>query len=290
VASEGDRRARPDVADRSSKLLGLGAGGPRGVAIALVSTVVFLGLVVVAVTHAPGWPEVRRTFFDWGEFRASFPEIARAFELNVKIFCIAEVFILAFALLLAVIRSLPGPVFFPLRALAIVYADFFRGVPTILVIAILGFGAPALALKGVPTSTTFWGIAALVLVYSAYVSEVYRAGIESVHPSQEAAARSLGLSRGQALRFVILPQAVRRVVPPLLNDFIGLQKDTALVGVLGAIEAFNQSQIDTNATFNYTPYLAAAVLFVAITIPLARFTDWLILRDRRRRQATGVIA
>ena len=290
MASEGDRRARPEVADRSSKVLGLGAGGPRGVAIALVSTVVFLVLVVVAVTHAPGWPEVRRTFFDWGEFRASFPEIARAFELNVKIFCIAEVFILAFALLLAAIRSLPGPVFFPLRALAIVYADFFRGVPTILVIAILGFGAPALALKAVPTSTTFWGIVALVLVYSAYVSEVYRAGIESVHPSQEAAARSLGLSRGQALRFVILPQAVRRVVPPLLNDFIGLQKDTALVGVLGAIEAFNQSQIDTNATFNYTPYLAAAVLFVAITIPLARFTDWLILRDRRRRQTTGVIA
>ena len=286
MASEGDRRARPEVAERSSKVLGLGAGGPRGVAIALVSTVVFFVLVVVAVTHAPGWPEVRRTFFDWGEFRASFPEIARAFELNVKIFCIAEVFILAFALLLAVIRSLPGPVFFPLRALAIVYADFFRGVPTILVIAILGFGAPALALKAVPTSTTFWGIVALVLVYSAYVSEVYRAGIESVHPSQEAAARSLGLSRGQALRFVILPQAVRRVVPPLLNDFIGLQKDTALVGVLGAIEAFNQSQIDAAATFNFTPYLCAAVLFVAITIPLARFTDWLVARDRRRQLAT----
>jgi polar amino acid transport system permease protein len=290
VAGDGDRRAGPEVAGRRSKVLGLGAGGPRGVAIALASTVVFFVLVGIAVTHAPGWPEVRRTFFDWGEFRASFPEIARAFELNVKIFSISEVFILAFALLLAVIRSLPGPVFFPLRALAIVYADFFRGVPTILVIAILGFGAPALALKGVPTSTTFWGIAALVLVYSAYVSEVYRAGIESVHPSQEAAARSLGLSRGQALRFVILPQAVRRVIPPLLNDFIGLQKDTALVGVLGAIEAFNQSQIDTSATFNYTPYLAAAVLFVAITIPLARFTDWLILRDRRRRQSVGAIA
>jgi polar amino acid transport system permease protein len=290
VASEGDRRAGPEVAARSSKILGLGADGARGVAIALVSTAVFFALLAVAVTHAPGWPEVRRTFFDWGEFRASFPEIARAFKLNVKIFCIAEVFILAFALLLAVIRSLPGPVFFPLRALAIAYADLFRGVPTILVIAILGFGAPALALKGVPTSTTFWGIVALVLVYSAYVSEVYRAGIESVHPSQEAAARSLGLSRGQALRFVILPQAVRRVVPPLLNDFIGLQKDTALVGVLGAIEAFNQSQIDTNATFNYTPYLAAAALFVAITIPLARFTDWLILRDRRLRQAVGVLA
>ena len=136
----------------------------------------------------------------------------------------------------------------------------------------------------------FWGIVSLVLVYSAYVSEVYRAGIDSIHPSQEAAARSLGLSRGQTLRRVILPQAVRRVIPPLLNDFIGLQKDTALVGFLGVVEAFNQSQIDAAATFNYTSYLAAAVLFVAITIPLARFTDWLVLRDRRRRQASGVAA
>jgi polar amino acid transport system permease protein len=290
VASEGDRRAGPEVADRSSKIAGLGAGGPRGVAIALASTVVFFVVLVVVITHAPGWPEVRTTFFNWHEFRTSLPEIARAFLLNVKIFCIAEVLILAVALLLAVIRSLPGPVFFPLRAMAIAYADFFRGVPTILVIAILGFGAPALGLKAVPTSTTFWGIVALVLVYSAYVSEVYRAGIESVHPSQEAAARSLGLTRWHAMRYVILPQAVRRVIPPLLNDFIGLQKDTALVGVLGAIEAFNQSQIDVDATFNFTPYLAAAALFVAITIPLARFTDWLIVRDRRRRQATGAIA
>jgi polar amino acid transport system permease protein len=288
VASEGDRRAGPEVAARRSKILDAG-GDARSVGIALASTVCFFVLIGFAITHAPGWHEVRRTFFDWGEFHRSLPEISRAFLLNVKIFCIAEVLILVVALIVAVIRSLPGPVFFPLRALAIAYADFFRGVPTILVIAILGFGAPALSLKGVPTSTTFWGIVALVLVYTAYVSEVYRAGIESVHPSQEAAARSLGLSRLQALRFVILPQAVRRVIPPLLNDFIGLQKDTALVGVLGAIEAFNQSQIDVDATFNFTPYLAAAFLFVAITIPLARFTDWLILRDRRRRQALGVM-
>jgi polar amino acid transport system permease protein len=163
-------------------------------------------------------------------------------------------------------------------------------VPTILVILMLGFGAPALQLSGVPSSVVFWGIVSLVLVYSAYVSEVYRAGIESVHPSQEAAARSLGLTRGQTLRKVILPQAVRRVIPPLLNDFIGLQKDTALVSVLGAVEALQQAQIDTSATFNFTPYLAAAVLFVAITIPLARFTDWLIARDRRRRQAQGAFA
>ena len=265
-----------------------GGEGSRAVAIAVVSTVVFFTLLVLLVTHAPGWPEVKRTFFDWNQFKDSMPEIADAFLLNVKMFCIAEAFILVFALLLAVIRSLPGPVFFPLRALGIAYADFFRGVPTILVIALLGFGAPALQLKHVPLSTTFWGIVALVLVYTAYVSEVYRAGIESVHPSQNAAARSLGLTHAQSLRKVVLPQAVRRVIPPLLNDFIGLQKDTALVGFLGSVEAFKQSQIDAAATFNYTPYLAAAVLFVAITIPLARFTDWLVARDRRRRQAAGV--
>ena len=206
----------------------------------------------------------------------------------MKIFCISEVLILVLALGVALVRSLPGPVFFPLRALAIAYADLFRGIPTILVISLLGFGAPALGLKGVPTSRTFWGIVALVLVYTAYVSEVYRAGIESVHPSQEAAARSLGLTRWKALRFVVIPQAVRRVVPPLLNDFIGLQKDTALVGVLGAVEAYQQTQIDQAASFNFTSGVAAAVLFVAVTIPLTRLTDVLVARDRRRRQVAGV--
>jgi polar amino acid transport system permease protein len=292
VAGEGDRRAdlEVEVVRRGRLLDGLRSGGDprRSVAIALASTLIFFAVVVFAITRAPGWPEVRSQFFNWDEFRSTFPEIARAFLLNVKIFCIAEVFILVFALFLAVLRSLPGPVFFPLRALAIVYADLFRGIPTILVIAILGFGAPALGLSWVPKSVIFWGIVSLVLIYSAYVSEVYRAGIDSIHPSQEAAARSLGLTRTQTLRRVILPQAVRRVIPPLLNDFIGLQKDTALVGTLGAVEAFQQSQIDTNATFNFTAYLSAAVLFVAITIPLARFTDWLVARDRRRRQAGGL--
>jgi polar amino acid transport system permease protein len=270
--------------------LRLEAEGARGVAIALLSTVVFATAVVVAVTQSPGWPEVHRVFFDWHDISSSFPEIASAFVLNVKVFLACEAVILVFALLIAVLRSLPGPVFFPLRALAIIYADLARGVPTILVIALLGFGAPALQLQGVPTSRVFWAGVGLVLIYSGYVAEVYRAGIESVHPSQEAAARSLGLSRFQALRWVILPQAIRRVVPPLLNDFIGLQKDTALVGTLGVVEAFNQSQIDANATFTFGSYLAAAVLFVAITIPLARFTDWLVARDRRRRQAAGVMA
>jgi polar amino acid transport system permease protein len=292
VASEGDRRADPEV-ERRSRLLGglrFEGEGARGVAVALASTAVFLAVVIVAITQSPGWPEVRRTFFDWGDISGSFPEIARAFKLNVEIFLVCEVCILVLALVIAVMRSLPGPVFFPLRALAIVYADLARGVPTILVIALLGFGAPALQLTGVPRSRIFWAGVGLVLVYSGYVAEVYRAGIESVHPSQEAAARSLGLSRFQALRRVILPQAIRRVIPPLLNDFIGLQKDTALVGTLGVVEAFNQSQIDANATFTYGSYLAAAALFVALTIPLARLTDWLIARDRRRRQAAGGFA
>jgi len=290
VAGESRRRSDPALDGRRSRILGSlrsGAEGRRGALIATVSTVVFFTALALLITHSPGWPEVRSTFFDWNEFKDSLPEVSRAFLLNVKIFCIAEVFILIFALVLAVMRSLPGPAALPLRILGIAYADFFRGVPTILVIAMLGFGAPALQLKSVPTSTTFWGIVSLVLIYTAYVSEVYRAGIESVHPSQAAAARSLGLTHFQSLRTVVLPQAVRRVIPPLLNDFIVLQKDTALVGFLGSIEAFKQSQIDAAATFNYTAFTAAALLFVALTIPLARFTDWLVARDRRRRQAGG---
>jgi polar amino acid transport system permease protein len=156
------------------------------------------------------------------------------------------------------------------------------------VIYILGFGVPALQLSGVPTDPLFWGGVSLVLVYSAYVSEVYRAGIESVHPSQSAASRSLGLTHAQTLRFVVVPQAVRRVIPPLLNDFIGLQKDTALVALLGVVEAFRQSQIEVAASFNYTPYLATALLFILLTIPLARFTDWLVARDKRRQLAGGM--
>ena len=279
-------RAGSRIGDRRSRILG-GNGAARSTAIAIASTIVVFTAVAVVVTRAPGWPEVREKFFYWPEFRDSLPDIAEALQLNVKLFLIAEVFILVFALLLAVFRSLPGPVFFPLRALAVAYTDFFRGVPTILVIVMLGFGAPALEIRGVPRDPFFWGIVALVLVYSAYVAEVYRAGVESIHPSQEAAARSLGLNRAQALQHVILPQAVRRVVPPLLNDFIGLQKDTALVAVIGPAEAFRQSQIEVAGSFNYTPYLATALLFVAITIPLARFTDWLVARNRRRELARG---
>jgi polar amino acid transport system permease protein len=252
-----------------------------------VSTGVFIATVVLLVTNASGWEEFKAYFFDWSRYRESFPEIADAFWINVKIFLIAESIILFTALGLAVLRGLPGPVFLPIRLLAIVYTDFFRGVPTILVILMLGTGMPALGISWVPISETFWAIVALVLVYTAYVSEVYRAGIESVHPSQDAAARSLGLTRGQSLRFVVIPQAVRRVIPPLLNDFIGLQKDTALVSVLGVVEALRQTQINEAAEFNGTYYLVAATLFVALTIPLARITDWLVARERRQRLAAA---
>jgi polar amino acid transport system permease protein len=205
-------------------------------------------------------------------------------------FLIAEAIILPLALVIAILRGLSGPVFFPIRLLAVVYVDFFRGIPTILLVLLLGFGVPSLQLSWLPSSEFFWATASLILIYSAYVSEVYRAGIESVHPSQEAAARSLGLTHVQGLRYVVVPQAVRRVIPPLLNDFIGLQKDTALVSVLGVIDALQQANIDSSATFNFTPYCAAAVLFVAITIPLTRLADYLVLRERKRRQAGGVAA
>jgi polar amino acid transport system permease protein len=289
VALREDERAGSRIAGRASRTFGRGTAG-RSLLLASLSTVVFFGVVVILVVNSPGWEDVKAAFFYGPEFRESFPDILEKFWTNVKLFLLAEVFILVWGLVLAVLRSLQGPVFFPLRLLSAAYTDVFRGIPTILLIFLLGFGVPALQISGVPKSQFFWATVSLVLVYSAYVAEVYRAGIDSVHPSQEAAARSLGLNRFQSLRYVVLPQAIRRVVPPLLNDFIGLQKDTALVGTLGAVEAFNQAAIDTSATFNYTPYVAAAVLFVAITIPLARFTDWLILRDRRRRQAAGVAA
>ena len=285
MALREDRSADSRVAaqqQRRSRILG-GGGGGRSLLIATVSTLVFFGAIVLVVVNSPGWDEVQDAFFYWPEFKESFPDILEKFWTNVKLFLTAEVFILVWGLVLAVLRSLQGPVFFPLRILSAVYTDVFRGIPTILLIFLLGFGVPALQISGVPRSQFFWAAVSLVLVYSAYVAEVYRAGIESVHPSQEAAARSLGLTRFQALRHVVLPQAIRRVMPPLLNDFIGLTKDTALVALLGVVEAFRQSQIEVAGSFNYTPYVATAVIFLALTIPLTRFTDWLIARERSRR-------
>jgi polar amino acid transport system permease protein len=264
--------------------------GGRSLAIAVVSTVVVFGLLALLVVNSPGWERVRNSFLDGENFWASAPGIIGKFGTNVLLFVIAEILILTLALVLAVMRSLPGPVFFPLRLISTVYADLFRALPGVLVIYVLGFGIPGLRLPGVPSDPFIWGIVALTLLYSAYVSEVYRAGIESVHPSQTAAARSLGLSQLQALRYVVLPQAVRRVIPPLLNDFIGLQKDTVLVSFIGVTEIFRQTQIRVQATFNFTPYLVTALVFLAVTIPLARFTDWLVARERDRRFAAAVTA
>jgi polar amino acid transport system permease protein len=273
-----------------SILNGLRQEGARGVLIAVASTLLVAAAIAFVVTRSPNWPQVKEAFFNGEEFRSAFPDIAAKFVRNVEFFLVAEVFILAFALLLAVMRSLPGPVFFPIRALSIVYTDLFRGIPTILVVYLLGFGVPSLALPGVPSSATFWAVVALILSYSAYVAEVYRAGIESVHPSQAAAARSLGLSRLKTLRYVVVPQAVRRVVPPLLNDFVGLQKDTALVAfVVSVPEAFKEAQIIQNADFNFTPLLAAALLFLLVTIPMTRLVDWLVARQRRRRQVATAL-
>ena len=264
------------------------AAGRHAVLIASISTFVVLGLIVLLVLLAPGWREVREAFFSPSDFRDSFGMVWDGFQVNLKLMVAAQAIVLVFALLIAVVRGLPWPAAFPLRMLAIAYVDFFRGVPLILVVLVIGLGVPALGIDLVYTRDPFYyGLASLVLVYSAYVAEVYRAGIESIHASQTAAARSLGLSHGQSLQYVVVPQAVRRVVPPLLNDFIGLQKDTALVSFIGVAESARQAQSYTAVTFNFTAYTVAAVLFIALTIPLARFTDWLVERDRRRMRALG---
>ena len=228
-------------------------------------------------------------FFSPLDFLRAVPQVWDGFQTNIKLMVIAEALVLVFALLLAVVRGLPGRAWFPLRALAIVYTDIFRGTPLILVLFIVGLGVPALNITGVSDRSLFvYGIVSLTLVYTAYVTEVYRAGIESVHPSQRMAARSLGLSYTQALRFVILPQAIRRVIPPLLNDFIGLQKDTALITVLGLTEAAAQAGFYSSDYFNYAGFTVAAVFFIILTIPLARFTDHLIKEREGRERAQAV--
>lgn len=257
----------------------------RSVSVASASTIIVLVLVVWGVTSAPGWDRVQETFFNPEQFAKALPDVLSGFWLNIKIFLIAEPLILIVGLLVALARGLKGPIFFPLRALAVAYVDIFRGIPTILLIYLVGFGLPALKLQGIPSDVVTLGIIALTLSYSAYVAEVFRAGIDSIHPSQVAAARSLGLSHAKTMRFVVVPQATRRVVPPLLNDFVSLQKDTALVATIGPLEALRQAQIHASSTFNYTSYLVAALLFIALTIPMARFTDYLAARTQRRRGA-----
>ena len=245
----------------------------RGQAVAAVSTLVVLGGLAALILTSPGWPEVREFFFNWEVFKDSFPEVLDGFWLDVKLFLIVEAAILVIGLALAVLRSTRSPALFPLRLLAAVYVDIFRGIPTILLVYLVGFGIPALQLSGLPTDPVVLGGIALGLSYTAYVTEVFRAGIRSVHRGQRDAALAVGLTEGQAMRHVILPQAVRRVPQPLLNDFVALQKDVALVSIIGPQEAFRVAQIIQGQTFNYTPLVAAALLYLAVTVPLARIVD-----------------
>jgi polar amino acid transport system permease protein len=261
----------------------------RSVLVAAASTVVFAGVIIFGVTHAPGWKQVRQTYFDGSEFRSTFPAILRGLWLNIRIMLVAEAIILPLGLTIATLRTVTGAVFFPLRALATMYVDIFRGIPILVLLYLIGFGAPALELSWLPKSAIVLGTAAVVLSYGAYHAEVFRAGILSVHPSQRAAARSLGLTQRQTMQLVVLPQAVRAVVPPLLNDFVSLQKDVGLISLLGIVDAIRQAQIDNAISFNYTPYVVAALLFVLLSVPTARTADYLMARSIRRQQAGAIV-
>jgi polar amino acid transport system permease protein len=260
----------------------------RSVLIALTSTVIVIGLVVALVPQTPGWYKVKRSFFNGEVLSDTFSGLLSAFVKDIQIFLWCAPCILIWGMTLAVCRSVRTPALFPLRLFAAAYTDIFRGIPVILTILLVGFGVPGLGLHRPWNSPYLWGSVALVLAYSSYVAEVFRAGIESVHESQRAGARSLGLSSGQTLRFVVLPQAVRRVIPPLMNDFVSLQKDVALISLIGPIEILRQAGIDKSKYANFTPYVGAAIIFLLLTIPETRFVDHLMTREQRRTSGTAV--
>ncbi|MEM7336732.1 MAG: amino acid ABC transporter permease [Chloroflexota bacterium] len=253
------------------------------VLVSVISTGIFFILAGWFISSSEQWPVVQKQFFSLEAMRESFPDVARGFWLNIQIFFIAEIFITIFSLLLAIARSLKNPIATPIRFAAVLFIDAVRGVPALLLILLFGFGIPALRLPGFPSSALFWGTVALIISYSAYTSEVYRAGMEAVHNSQQAAARALGLTYWQTLRYAIIPQAVRNVLPALLNGAISLQKDVALLSVIGVREAVRASQIYTARTFNYSSLIVAAVLFLLASVPLARFTDRIAQQDQERR-------
>lgn len=257
----------------------------RSLLIASAMTVVVIGGLALGLVSSPGWATMKETFFNWDDAKAVFPDIWDAMWINIKMFLIAEVCILVLAMLIAMARVSRSPWLTPLRLLATVYTDVVRGIPTILLVVLLAFGVPSLNLEGVTNSAFVWATVALVISYSAYVAEVFRSGIQSVHPSQWSSAQALGLSRSQTLRHVIVPQAVRRVVPPLLNDFVSLQKDTALASSAAVFEAVFVARDYINYNFNYTPYVVVACFFIVLTVPLARLCDWLSARMRRRELA-----
>jgi polar amino acid transport system permease protein len=280
-------RTRRQAYDRRQRL--------RGSLIGAASTLVVLAAIVLIVPRLDGWDRVQRTFFDGETFGDAFPEVARAFWLDVRIFLICTPTIVIVGMAIALARSVRSPVLFPLRLLAALYVDIVRGVPILLWLFLIGFGGAGLlnrrSVGAGPFEVgtlLFLGGLALVITYSAYVAEVFRAGIESVHESQRSGARSLGLSTWQTNRHVVLPQAVRRVVPPLMNDFISLQKDVSLVSVLGPIEALRRADVLQDRLFNFTPFVVAAVLFLSVSIPLTRTADYLLQKERRAMTATAV--
>jgi len=253
----------------------------RQAAIAAVSTTVVLGALLIILVTSPGWEIVKKTFFDIDYGREVFPTVIAGLWINLQLTFIGGAAIGVIALGLALLRTTKSPALTPFRFLATAYVDIFRGAPLILIILLVGFGVPALQLKGISSNVIFLGTVAVVLTYSAYVAEVIRSGILSIHPSQRAAARSLGLTSGQTMRYVVLPQAIRRVVPPL--------KDTGLVSILGVTDAVRAAQINASRTFNYTPYVVAAVLFLLITIPMTRYTDRAIRQRTNAQSSEGAI-
>jgi len=257
--------------------------------IAGISSVLVLGALYTLIITSPGWQVVKATFFDLDYGREVLPTVLRGLVVNIQLSFIGGFFIAVIALSLALIRSTKSAALTPFRFLATAYVDIFRGAPLLLIILLVGFGVPALRLAGLTSNVIVLGTVAVVLTYSAYVAEVIRSGIMSIHPSQRAAARSLGLTSGQTMRFVVLPQAIKRVIPPLLNDFVSLLKDTGLVSILGVTDAVRAAQINASRTFNYTPYVVSAILFLLITIPLTRYIDRVIRRSSAKQNSEGAI-
>ena len=255
----------------------------RATIIAVVSSAIVLAAIVVLVPLAPGWTQVKASFFDGEIFLRVLPKMLEAFMLDVAIFLWSAPLIAILGLAVALARATRSPSLFPLRIFGVLYVDIFRGIPVILVIYLIGFGVPGLGLPRPWNSPYLWGTVALVLTYSPYVAEILRSGIESVHASQRAAALSLGLSERDAMRYVVLPQAIRRVVPANMNIFIALQKDVALLSVIGPVEVLRQAGIQKSLLANFTPYVVAAVIFLALTIPATRYADYLLARERRVR-------
>lgn len=260
----------------------------QSVVTSLISTIVFVAIIVIGLKMSPGWPRVKETFFSAEYFVSSFPEILKGLWLNIKVLAIALVGVAIFATLIALVRTSNNPVLFPLRALAALYTTIMRGIPMIVVLYLIGFGIPGLGIFG-RIDPSVLGTIAVIMGYSAYVAEVLRAGFNDVHPSQRASARSLGLTAGQTTRMIVIPQALRKVAPALMNDFISMQKDVGLISVLGAVDAVRAAQIEVASTYNFTPYVVASLLFILMSVPFILLNDWYSARLRKRELSGGTI-